>query len=513
MDEDGARTLLLIRAIESSDSAGAGLSREDRLWASEAAGPLQPVAAAQDRHRREPEQEAFLLRRAELLRHRLEHNDPAVGRAYHALRWRPVLSWMIPGLALAAGLAANELGSQRHVNILSFPLLGMLVWNFAVYAFLALGAVSSVFSAAAPPSPRMRPLTRALAKLGTHFARVESERRPTALARGLSRFAVDWVAFSAPLNEQRARRLLHASAALLAIGIVMGMFMRGLGWEYRAVWESTFLDAHSVHALLAFVFAPASALTGIPVPDAAHLEAIRSAPGNNGENAANWIQLYAATALIFIVIPRGCLALAAWIRERDLRQRFPLPVANDFYFDHLLRSQATKQQRVCVVPYSYRLSEAGQQSLRALFAALLGDSVRVEFLPPISYGGEDDYLAQANASAEVAPDVVACLFNLASTPEKENHALLIAGIKRLLQERQAGTWLVCLIDASAMRKKLSGEFELTKRLTERRAAWENMVGGVGVAALTLDLEAAQPERSAHALRELLTHAPAATESS
>ena len=513
MDEEAARTLVLVRAIESSDSAGEALSKEDRFWASEHAGPLEPASSAgKERGERTPEEEAFLLRRAEILRERLESKAPAVARTYHALRWRPVLSWVIPGLAFGAGLAANELGTQRHVNILSFPLLGMLLWNLAVYAFLVLDVVVSLFSSAATPTPRIRPLTRLLSRLGMHFSATDSERSSAPLERGLARFVLDWLAVSAPLYEQRVRRLLHTGAALLAAGTVMGMYARGLGWEYRAVWESTFLDAHSVHALLAFVFAPASALTGIAVPDATHLEAIRAAPGNSGENAAHWIQLYAATALIFIVIPRGCLAFAAWLRERNLQQRFPLPAANDFYFDRLLRSQGTTQQRVCVVPYSYRLSEAAQQTLRALFAALLEDSVRVDFLPSIPYGGEDDYLAHANSISKAAPDIIACLFNLASTPEEENHGVLIAGIKRFIAKRESATWIVSLIDASAMRKKLSGEFEREKRLAERSAAWEKMLDSVGVAALTLDLEAAQPERWARTLRALLTHTPATVQS-
>jgi hypothetical protein len=513
VDEEAARTLVLVRSIESSDSAGVALSLEDRLWASEHAGPLEPASAARkDRGVRSPQEEEFLLRRAELLRQRLENRGLTVGRTYHALRWRPVLSWIIPGLAFVAGLAVNELGTQRHINILSFPLLGMLVWNFAVYAYLAVDGVISVFPSAVAPMPRTGPLTRLLARLATHFSAADLQRSSAPLERGLARFVFDWLALSAPLNEQRVRKLLHASAALLATGTVMGMYMRGLGWEYRAVWESTFLDARSVHALLAFVFAPASALTGIPVPDAIHLEAIRAGPGNSGENAADWIQLYAATALIFIVIPRGCLAFAAWLRERDLQRRFPLPAANDFYFDRLVRSQITTPQRVCVVPYSYRLSEPAQQSLRALFAALLEDSVQVEFLAPIPYGGEDDYLAQASSSSQADPDVIACLFNLATTPEEENHGVLIAGIERLVAQRQAATWIVSLVDASAMRKKLTGEFELEKRLAERSAAWEKMLGAVGVPVLTLDLEARQPERWARTLRALLTRTPAVVKS-
>ena len=46
-----------------------------------------------------------------------------------------------------------------------------------------------------------------------------------------------------------------------------------LGLEYRAGWESTFLDAARVRALLGFALAPAAWLTGIALPDVARLEA------------------------------------------------------------------------------------------------------------------------------------------------------------------------------------------------------------------------------------------------
>ena len=52
--------------------------------------------------------------------------------------------------------------------------------------------------------------------------------------------------------------LMHALAAALALGLIGGMYLRGLVFDVRAGWQSTFLDAGSVHAFLATALAPAS---------------------------------------------------------------------------------------------------------------------------------------------------------------------------------------------------------------------------------------------------------------
>ena len=43
---------------------------------------------------------------------------------------------------------------------------------------------------------------------------------------------------------------MHLAAAVVAIGLVAGLYVRGTVLRYEAGWESTFLDASQVHALL-----------------------------------------------------------------------------------------------------------------------------------------------------------------------------------------------------------------------------------------------------------------------
>ena len=115
-----------------------------------------------------------------------------------------------------------------------------------------------------------------------------------------------WAELSTALTLTRIAALLHVAAAALAIGLLGSMYLRGLVLDYRAGWQSTFLDAADVHRVLAPLLAPASAVTGIAVPDAAAHRAMRlTAPAQPASApAAPWIHLYAATLAMAVVLPR-----------------------------------------------------------------------------------------------------------------------------------------------------------------------------------------------------------------
>ena len=44
-------------------------------------------------------------------------------------------------VALLIGLATKQLGPERRINVLAFPLFGLLAWNILVYAVALVGAV------------------------------------------------------------------------------------------------------------------------------------------------------------------------------------------------------------------------------------------------------------------------------------------------------------------------------------------------------------------------------------
>jgi hypothetical protein len=136
LTEEEARHLLLVRAVEMQDAAETLLTAEDRRQAT-AAG----LHAAARRHRRGRggDDEAFLVERSSFAFARIATRSPALAQADRSVHWPAWISWTLPGLALVTGIATNEIGGGGRLNIIAFPLLGMLAWNLAVYAALLVG--------------------------------------------------------------------------------------------------------------------------------------------------------------------------------------------------------------------------------------------------------------------------------------------------------------------------------------------------------------------------------------
>jgi hypothetical protein len=483
MTEEDARRFLLVRAIESSDSAAAVLTREDRQAATHAAR-----AGADSRRGDEP----FLAARADFAYRRLATRFPPVAGAKAATHWPRFVSWVLPLGALLLGLLSNELAYGNRLNIIAFPLLGTLVWNLAVYLLLLAGLVAALGRRGEARQPPL--LARWLA--GAAGSRRFGAHQP--LAGALGRFTSDWLADAAPLVTARTRRTLHLSAALLAAGMVAGMYLRALSVEYRAGWESTFIGAETLNGLLSVVLGPASALTGVALPGPDRLNGLQWSVGA-GENAAPWIHLWAATAFLFIIAPRLVLALFSAAAAFRLRRRLPVPGREDFYVRRLLREVSGEGAAVRVIPYSFHPSPDAIRRLQQLLAAALGDGVRSQVDPPIGYGEEDDWLAAARLGDDT--DHLLILFNLAATPEAENHGVLVAGVRSALRRERSGAAVTALLDESGYRERLRGQAGAEGRIDSRRRAWAQVLQGVAHVPIDLssDDEAALVQKLESAL--------------
>jgi hypothetical protein len=264
LTEAEARHLLLVRAVEMQDTAGALFTAEDRRQAS-AAGLQAASGGARGRgaRGREDGEARFLAGRSEFAFARLATRAPALAQADRRARWPAALGWALPALALALGVATNEIGGGGRLNIIAFPLLGMLAWNLAVYAALLAGRLQGL-GRAGPERMAGGPFARLL-RWATHRA-LSAGGDGAVQGRAIAQFAGDWLSAASALNGARIGRTLHLSAAALAAGVLLGMYARALGVEYRAGWESTFLDAPTLHRVLHLVLAPASRLTGVALP-------------------------------------------------------------------------------------------------------------------------------------------------------------------------------------------------------------------------------------------------------
>lgn len=493
LPEPSAREVLLVRAIESEDPEGAVLTREDRQFATGAALSERGLGERDDSR----ETARFLHRRSELALQRLLSRFPALRRACGLSRWPSWLNWAVPLLALGLGLVSHRLDGDR-LNILAFPLLGMLAWNLLVYTWLLVGTVRRALGRQTEMSGH--PLLQLLERLGGPAA-TRLAAQPT-LERGVARFVRDWGRAAGALTRYRASRTLHLGAALFAVGVIAGLLIRArYTAEYRAGWAGTWAGAEGeVAAFLQLVLGPASWLTGIALPDVERLRALRG----GGENAGDWLILWAVTATLFVIGPR--LLLAAWNAGKAavLKRRVPVPGAEDFYVRSLLRNALGRPGVARVVPYGFQPSPAARERLGRLLGAALGEKVRVEVDDPVPYGAEDRWLASEGRELGRADQLV-LLFAMASTPEAENHGAFARGVRDRLVG--GGTGLTLLIDDSSFRERLRGQPSASRRLDERAAAWRGVLAPVGTAPVVIGLELGEDEVSARTLEKALMRSP------
>ena len=465
--EEQLARILLVQACEESDPEQRFLARRERDAATRAA---RDASAAGSGAPIEPRR--FFAVRAEQLAALLTHRHAALRAALAMLRLPlPVLP-VLAGTAIA-GFAADVLGSERRIHLLAFPLLGLLLWNAAVYALFALGPLLSRREPAAGLASAAARAASWLAQRRLANATPEEARW---LTRALGRFAAQWRALAAPLLAARLRRLLHVGALGFALGVVGGMYVRGLAFEYRASWESTFLEAPQVARLLGVVLGPAAVVLDRLQPErrptAAALLAEPSlaalrAPDGDGP-AAMWIHLWALTAAAGIAWPRALLAVREGRRSRRLALALSPPLDEPYY----LRLRAPDRGagvRIEVLLYSHRPAPAAHDGLLELLHELFGNRARIDVREPLVYGAE----LPAAAPGPGAPHARVVVFNLAQSPEEEVHGVFLEALRADAARAAHPPALLALLDEGPYRARL-GEGSGAERIGQRRRAWERV---------------------------------------
>jgi len=482
--------ILLVAAIEDSDRDGTMLPRADREQATRQALRQYPLEAG-DLETGTPGKRALraLTLRSALLQERLAARFPVLQRlapGIDAGRWLDVAAL---AMALLAGVSMAQLDASGRINILAFPLLGLVVWNLLVFGLLVLGALRR----SADPAWLLNGLRASYSFLVAARLRTLSMHTSgyhLALAQALDRFAQEWGAVAGPLLLARARRLLHLAAALVAAGLVAGLYLRGIVFHYQAGWESTFLGPAQVKPLLDLTFGPAAAITGIPIPATpAGIEALRWTGPGSGVGAAPWIHLIAVTALIFIVLPRLLAALAAQTSLWRLATTPPLPPqVGDYARRAFGRSVGLPGHGIAAVtPHGGEPSATSRRALQELLLAALGDETTVDLRSAVRYGDEDAWLETLAKGAGRVADCHVLLFDLAATPETEIHGALLSGIRDWLVRAQPRGQLLVMVDESGFAARRGATGGLQPRLDERRALWRRFVAAHGLEAVFVNL--------------------------
>jgi hypothetical protein len=465
MREHELRSILLVKAIEETDGAGTVLPPADRAAAAREASRAAGEGAAASE---------LGVARARILLAKVVARHPFVDTVSNLSGGSAAAGAVLVVLGLIAGVALSALDGTRRINILAFPVLGVVAWNLAMYVAIFAGWMRPPEMLAHLASTRV---SRLVTKSGAFNA---------PLAEALGRFMREWFAAARPLLVARAARVLHLSAAALGIGLILGLYVRGVAFDYRAGWESTFLDASKARALLSVLYGPASLVTGISIPDAAALEAIRWQGDAGGERAARWIHLLAATVALFVVLPRLALALAGTLFITRWSRRAPLPAALAAYFRGAFGALGGSFGRglATVVPYAYEPAAEARAGLRALLPRALGENITLDARAAVRYGEEDGFVRELDASGKA--DVVVLLFNSAATPEEENHGAVIAGVRNWLAGRRPQPQLLVLVDEGPYVERMAAG----ERIAERRDAWQKFVAAHGLGACSVNLAAA-----------------------
>jgi hypothetical protein len=453
MNEQAARQITLVRAVEEADAERQVLSDDDRLYATRSAMELARWEVTDKKSVFTAA--LFLQKRAEQIVLKLVERHPSLARLAAPRTWPRLLAAVLPILALLTGVLVDRVTNPHRVDLLSAPLILILLWNLVVYLWL-LGWWLAGLVRKSPHSPwrwtrAWRPKATGLSKL------------PPPLAKAVSQFAAEWLRLSAPLMQARLSRAIHLSAALFALGAIGSLALRGLFTQYRAGWESTFLSAEQVHTLLHALFTPAMTLFSLPGFSLAEVQALRNTASASPDTGAQWVVLYAATLFLMVVLPRLALAAMSWISERRLRHNLPVDLTQPYFRKLTAGLDGAATAWVQVFPYSFAVDAAHQQGLSQLAKVHWGDNAQVQCQASTAYG---DDVALPSSDAAAAPALTVALFNLSATPERENHGEFLDQLA-LAHERKMALW----VDESAYRERVGRQAGGAARVSERVALW------------------------------------------
>ena len=320
LDEPLARRALLVQAIENSDSQGKLLSPVER----DDIDRLALRAAGRDGNNTAVHVEAFLRERTQQVLRVVENRNPALAALQNRRPWAQKLALAAFVAAVVFGAATDRIANPHRVDLLSLPLLAIIAWNLLVYAALM---ASFCLQRRRPARAASSSSFMRWAESWHGWARRSSPLR----AQVTAVFMRLWHGATAALQAQRWRKLLHLAAAGWAFGVGVSLFTRGLVVEYRVGWESTFLDAGQVHAILRVLLTPVMALFPFQPFSAQDIASLQFSIGSGAVAGARWVYMYATLLAVVVVVPRLLLAFYAAWRERELSRRVLLNLADPYY--------------------------------------------------------------------------------------------------------------------------------------------------------------------------------------
>jgi len=314
--EQQARTAILAQALESDDPRGDLLSLSERKAAELAA--LKALGEGPADGRALPDAQVLAVRSKHLV-DLLAAKHPALGALQRPSALWSALAVACPVLALFAGIATDRIGNPYRVDLLSAPLLIIIGFNLLVYLVLAVLALRPKSAAGVPWLPSL------LQQVDTW----RSRQRGTS-ARVMAGFHQRWHLAAGHLMVDRWKTVLHLSAAAWGAGVALSLAGRGLFVQYKVGWESTFLDAETVHGLLELIFWLPTRVFELTPLTLAEVTALRNFQ-NDSVAGDRWVWMYVGLTALLVILPR--LLLAAWcaVRARAASHQLQLDLSTPYF--------------------------------------------------------------------------------------------------------------------------------------------------------------------------------------
>jgi hypothetical protein len=458
--------ILLVRAVEEADPRGESVTWQERERATRQAAAVtgEPEALPGSAPLDSTVWRFLALRAGFLYDHALGVAGPVP--VVRDLKWPGV------GLCVTAfviGWAAHGAGLSHAFDLLAGPFLLVLLWNTVVYALL----IAERFHK--PKQPAKRGIVSALADwMRGALAGKSPDNKP---AEGYARMVASWVqSWCAPGIVS----WFHAGSACFTFGLLAAIYFRGLFTGYVAGWESTWLGAHGVGAMLGTLLGPASQITGISLPDSDEAwKLLQRTATHEGVPAAPWIHLYAVTLCGWIVIPRLILSLVSGITSARKRATPPPWKRNDPYLRRVLAlARQGGNIGVAVLPFGFKRPAtiaAGtcHDAIERLLREAWGQSARASWMPCAAYGDEDSVWDDIWSLAPGCGGAL-LLFDAHATPENEVHGALLDAVWSRFSNEPGG--LLVALECS--------DFD-DRRLESRISAWAQLAEPRGFSILPL----------------------------
>lgn len=453
------------RSLEEADAGGEWLSGERRREAtartrSDLSSDAVNAASA-------GEVDAFLSRRSEWLLSQTARDGSKIQSAFTQMaasggKW----VWAIAGwiAVLAAGFALTGIGAEREINLLALPLVGLLLWN-AVIIMLSLALEFSTTGRRQDAGL----LVKWIAGRLSHFQSTTSAGGESALEGAARRKFHEFVwPMAIERLKSSLRAWLHIAAAILAIGSGLGMYAKGWSREYRAVWESTLLAPRQAESFFNVLFGPASKVFRLPLP-VRGIEAMQRTAGATARpaDALPWINLYAGTLVLFIVLPRVLLAGLTGARRNQRVAMLWGELGWQAYAKRLLRAVEGGDEVVMALLHGISGWETEKDRWTQAIQELVGGRVRVAF-QTLASGDEDEF----TGAFEPPSHVLVMIFQLATTPEEEVQRRLVGELRRSLRKRFADGKLLVLLDGTSVGGRWTPD-----HVRSHRALWSQLLAG------------------------------------